>query len=172
MPGGGAGRVRHKQTGGSLPAEGASPQTLPSLHFTIRAGGPRCRALYEFRVEWGANGPPIPGGGLLLPQGDFTAPVADLSSRLVRVGEAAGERTETRAGRCWQTGLPGPPSLNLRLRAPTSLQKSLRQFLGGHEFAARVLRHDTGMIPGQAWGSGREPLTPRTSQAPTRWHSL
>lgn len=58
-------------------------------------------------------------------------------------------------------GLPGPPSLNLRPRAPTSLQKSLRQFLMGHGFAARVLRHDTGMIPGRPGALAGNPSLPK-----------
>lgn len=66
-------------------------------------------------------------------------------------------------------GLPDPPpqSLNLRPGAPTSLQKSLRQF----SVARNLLPEPCGMRPVQAWGPSWGLLTPRTSQAQPRWHS-
>lgn len=54
----------------------------------------------------------------------------------------------------------GPLSLNLKPRPSTSLQKGLRQFLGGGEFLPKTC----GMRPEQAWGPGWVPLTPQMSQ--------
>lgn len=72
-------------------------------------------------------------------------------------------------GNCWQMGLPGPRSLNLSPRAPTSLQKSLRQFLSGHEFVARVLWHETHR-PGALAGVPLPPKRPKPNPDGTPAH--
>lgn len=168
-------RARRWGLGGSGTGrqEGHScPQTPPSLPFTRIAGGPGCRALYEFRVVRGADGPPISGGGLLLGWGDCTAPVADLSSRPVRVGEAAGQRTETRAGALLANGAAWPPKPEPEAQSPNFTAGKLTSVPQWPRICcpspAAWHRHDTRAGLGLWLGT----LGPKTSQAPTRWHSL